>query len=71
MILAPAIMLLAAYQITSAPIPFGATLLFVLWAMPLFVRSIASFTLFPLAPLAVAACLLLIAKRSLMLERPA
>jgi len=64
MILAPALLLLAAYDAVNRPIPFGATLLFVLWAMPLFVRSIASLTLIPMAPLALAASLFLVNARS-------
>ena len=48
MIAAPAILLLAAYEMES-PIPFGASLLFFLWFIPLFARSIALFAFIPLA----------------------
>jgi len=64
MILAPALLLLAAFSVANRPIPFGATLLFVIWMMPLFVRSIASLTLISLAPLALGGCLFLIGMRS-------
>jgi len=49
MIIAPAILLLAAYEIEHRRISFGATLLFILWLVPLFARGVANAMVLPLA----------------------
>lgn len=49
MIVAPAILLLASYEVGRRRIPFGATLLFLLWLMPLFARGVANAMVLPLA----------------------
>jgi hypothetical protein len=64
MLLAPAILLLAAYELANRRVPFGATLLFALWAMPLFARTISSLTSVSVVPLALAASLFLVNARS-------
>jgi hypothetical protein len=62
MIIAPAILLLAAYDIERRRIPFGATLLFVLWLMPLFARGLANAMVLPLASWSMAGAFLLTIK---------
>jgi hypothetical protein len=64
MLLAPAILLMAAYQTRNRIIPFGATLLFVLWAMPLFARGVAVAALMPLANWMLAGCFLMLARQA-------
>jgi hypothetical protein len=64
MILAPAILLIIAYMIEKPVIPFGATLVFVLWLMPLFVRGIAAAALLPLANWMLAGCFLMLVKQA-------
>jgi len=59
MIVAPAIFLLAAYDIQQRRISFGVTLLFILWLAPLFARGLAGAMLLPLANWAVAGAFLL------------
>jgi hypothetical protein len=62
MIVAPAILLLAAYEIQHSRIPFGATLLFILWLAPLFARGLADAMLLPLANWSIACAFLLTVK---------
>jgi hypothetical protein len=64
MIVAPAILLLAAYDIEHRRIPFGATLLFMLWLVPLFARGFASAMVLPLANWCVAGAFLLTIKQA-------
>jgi len=64
MLLAPAILLVVAWMIEKPVIPFGATLVFSLWMMPLFVRGIAAATLLPLANWVMAACFVLLVKQT-------
>ena len=54
MITAPAILLLAAYESERRRIPYGVTLLFVLWFVPLFARGVANAMLLPLASWSIA-----------------
>jgi len=64
MILAPAILLLAGYEMEKGQSPFGATLLFILCLAPLFARSAAHMTLLPLANWAVLSGFLAIVRRA-------
>ena len=64
MLMAPAILLLTSYQVEKGGIPFGATLLFGLWAMPLFVRGIAAAVLIPVASWMLAGCFLILSRRA-------
>ncbi len=64
MLLAPAIALLAGYEIQCRSIPFGASLLAVLWLTPLFARSIATLTLIPLTSWILIACFVAIMKQA-------
>jgi len=49
MLVAPAILLLASYQIGERQIPFGAGLLFLLWFVPFLAQPIATMLALPLA----------------------
>ncbi len=69
MIIAPAILLLAAYEIEHRRIPFGATLLFLLWLVPLFARGLAGAMVLPLANWSVACAFLLATKRNVKWAR--
>ena len=64
MILAPAILLLAGYEMEKGQSPFGATLLFTLCLAPLFARSAAHMTLLPLANWAVLSGFIAIVRRA-------
>ena len=63
MLLAPAILMIVAYMIEKPVIPFGVTLVFILWLIPLFVRGIAAAILLPLANWVLAVCFLLLIKQ--------
>jgi hypothetical protein len=62
MIIAPAILLLASYEIERRQFPFGATLLFLLWLIPLFARGLAGAMVLPLANWSVVGAFLLTMK---------
>jgi len=64
MLLAPAILMIVAYMIEKPVIPFGATLVFILWLTPLFVRGIAAAILLPLANWVLAVCFLMLIKQA-------
>lgn len=64
MIAAPAILLLAAYEIEHRRIPFGATLLFTLWLVPLFSRGLANAMVLPLANWSLACAFFLTIKQA-------
>ena len=64
MLLAPAILLLAAHEMEHRTMPFGASLLFSLWMMPLFARDIATVTLVPLGALVLVVSFLAVLKQA-------
>ena len=61
---APAILLLAAYQIEHRRIPFGVTSLFILWLVPLFARGLADAMVLPLASWSLAGAFFLTLKQA-------
>lgn len=68
MIAAPAILLLASYDMERGQIPFGGSLLFLLWFMPLFARSLANSMALPIASWTLMACFLMTQIRQQHLE---
>ena len=63
-VLAPAIAFLAAHGLRQGFAPYEASLLVVLWALPLAARSIAEVTAVSLTPIALLACFWLILRRA-------
>ena len=68
MLLAPAIALLAGYELECSTISFGTFSLSALWVTPLYARGIASLTLVPLASWILIACFLMILNQAVQHE---
>jgi hypothetical protein len=69
MLLAPAIAFLAAHGVARGFVPYEKTLLAALWLVPLVARSVAQFTLIPLAVPAMIAVFVLIMSRATVRDR--